>query len=45
MAKIYLSPAAHGTDNRTQCPGSCSENTHCNQYADVLEQAAARGGV
>ena len=44
MAKIYLSPAAHGTDNRTQCPGSCSENTHCNQYADVLEQRLCEVG-
>lgn len=37
MAKIYLSPAAHATDNRTKCPGTCSENTHCNEYMDELE--------
>ena len=41
MAKIYLSAAAHATDNRTQCPSTgseiCSENTHCNQYMDRLE--------
>ena len=37
MAKIYLSAAAHATDNRTQCPVQCSENTHCNQYMDKLE--------
>ena len=37
MAKIYLSPAAHATDNRTQCPMACSENTHCNAYTDKLE--------
>ena len=35
--KIYLSAAAHATDNRTQCPVQCSENTHCNQYMDKLE--------
>ncbi len=38
MAKIYLSPAAHAADNSTRCPIPCSENTHCNQYADVLER-------
>ncbi len=42
MAKIYLSPAAHATDNRTQCPMACSENTHCNAYTDKLE-ARLRG--
>ncbi len=36
--KIYLSPAAHAADNRTQCPVACSENTHANAYMDVLEQ-------
>ena len=36
--KIYLSPAAHATDNTTRCPNTCSENTHCNAYMDVLEQ-------
>ncbi len=35
--KIYLSPAAHATDNKTACPNDCSENTHCNAYMDVLE--------
>ena len=38
MAKIYLSAAAHATDNRTLCPVACSENTHCNQYMDKLEE-------
>ena len=42
MAKIYLSPAAHATDNRTQCPMACSENTHCNASTDKLE-ARLRG--
>ena len=41
MAKIYLSAAAHATDNRTQCPSTgseqCSENTHCNLYMDRLQ--------
>lgn len=36
--KIYLSPALHGTDNPTKCPGKCSENTHCAQYMDVVER-------
>ena len=36
--KIYLSPAAHIHDNATRCPGSCSENTHCNQYMDIVER-------
>ncbi len=36
--KIYLSPAAHATDNRTKCPIPCSENTHANAYMDILER-------
>ena len=36
--KIYLSAAAHATDNKTKCPVACSENTHCNQYMDNLEK-------
>lgn len=36
--KIYLSPAAHATDNPTKCPSTCSENTHCNQYMDIVEK-------
>lgn len=36
--KIYLSPAAHGTDNPTKCPTKCGENVHCNQYMDILEK-------
>lgn len=35
--KIYLSAAAHAIDNKTKCPISCSENTHCNEYMDVVE--------
>ena len=35
--KIYLSAAAHATDNKTKCPVACSENTHCNRYMDKLE--------
>lgn len=37
MAKIYLSPAAHATDNKTKCPTKCGENVHCNQYMDIVE--------
>ena len=36
--KIYLSPAAHIHDNSTRCPGTCSENTHCNAYMDIVER-------
>ncbi len=36
--KIYLSAAAHATDNPTKCPQSCGENTHCNQYMDIVER-------
>ena len=36
--KIYLSAAAHAVDNPTKCPGTCGENTHCNQYMDVVEE-------
>lgn len=38
MVKIYLSPALHGSDNPTKCPGKCSENTHCGQYMDIVEK-------
>lgn len=38
MAKIYLSAAAHATDNKTQCPQSCGENVHCNAYMDIVEK-------
>ncbi len=36
--KIYLSAAAHATDNATECPAACSENAHCNAYMDILER-------
>ena len=36
--KIYLSAAAHGTDNPTKCPAKCGENVHCNTYLDVVEK-------
>lgn len=36
--KIYLSPSAHEYDNRTQCHQPCSENTHCNEYMDIVER-------
>lgn len=38
MAKVYLSAAAHATDNKTQCPQPCGENTHCNAYMDIVEK-------
>ncbi len=36
--KIYLSAAAHATDNKTKCTGKCGENIHCNAYMDVVEK-------
>ncbi len=36
--KIYLSAAAHATDNPTKCPQKCGENTHCNAYMDIVER-------
>lgn len=36
--KIYLSAAAHATDNPTKCPGKCGENVHNNDYMDVVER-------
>lgn len=36
--KIYLSAAAHATDNPTKCPTKCGENIHCNAYMDIVER-------
>lgn len=36
--KIYLSAAAHATDNPTKCSGKCGENVHCNAYMDIVEK-------
>lgn len=36
--KIYLSAAAHATDNKTKCPQACGENIHCNAYMDIVER-------
>lgn len=36
--KIYLSAAAHATDNKTACPQPCGENVHCNEYMDIVER-------
>lgn len=36
--KIYLSAAAHATDNPTKCPIKCGENIHCNAYMDIVEK-------
>lgn len=38
MAKVYLSAAAHATDNYTECPQKCGENVHCKQYMDIVEK-------
>ncbi len=36
--KIYLSAAAHASDNPTKCPQKCGENIHCNAYMDIVER-------
>ena len=43
--KLYLSAAAHAADNSTRCPGSCSENTHCRAYMDLVEKRMTEQGV
>lgn len=43
--KLYLSPAAHAKDNPTKCPEKCSENTHCNQYMDLVEARMVQLGA
>lgn len=41
---IYLSAAAHATDNKTKCAGNCGENLHCNKYMDKVEAGLKRCG-
>lgn len=43
--KLYLSAAAHQSDNPTQCPAPCSENTHCKAYMDIVETRMKELGV
>lgn len=43
--KLYLSAAAHAADNSTKCPGTCSENTHCRAYMDLVEKRMIELGV
>lgn len=43
--KIYLSAAAHASDNKTKCAGACGENLHCNQYMDKVEAGLKRCGL
>ena len=43
--KIYLSAAAHVTDNPTKCPVKCGENIHCNAYMDLLESRLVALGI
>ncbi len=43
--KVYLVPAAHAVDNKTACPIPCSENTHCNQYMDIVEKRLGECGI
>ena len=45
MPKIYLSAAAHATDNSTKCPTACGENTHCNAYMDIVEKGLKAQGI
>lgn len=43
--KLYISPAGHKHDNRTQCPQKCSENTHCRAFGDKLAARMAALGA
>lgn len=43
--KIYLSAAAHEHDNPTKCTGTCSENTHCKKYMDIVENRLKALGI
>lgn len=43
--KMYLSAAAHATDNATKCPVSCDENVHCAAYMDLVEARMKAHGV
>ncbi len=45
MAKVYLSAAAHATDNPTKCPTKCGENVHCKAYMDIVEHRLCELGV
>lgn len=45
MAKIYLSPAAHGVDNPCSYDKKCGENKHCNAYLDELEPYLKACGI
>ncbi len=42
--KIYLSAAAHATDNPTKCPQTCGENIHCNAYMDIVQRRLLEHG-
>lgn len=42
--KIYLSPAAHATDNKTKCVPKCGENVHANLYMDIVEKRLKEHG-
>lgn len=45
MTKVYLSAAAHATDNKTKCPATCGENLHCGKYMDIVEARLKEQGV
>lgn len=45
MKKLYVSAAAHATDNATQCPVPCGENVHCDAYMDLVEARMRAHGV
>ena len=45
MKKLYLSAAAHATDNTTKCPVTCGENVHCAAYMDMVEARMKAHGV
>ena len=43
--KLYLSAAAHKSDNPTKCPTKCGENVHCKAYMDIVEKRMKEHGV
>ena len=44
MIKIYLSPAAHKNDHACKGVDGCTENTHSNQFMDIVEKYLKASG-
>jgi N-acetylmuramoyl-L-alanine amidase len=45
MPKIYISPAAHAGVNKCVYNSTCTENIHCNLFADELEPYLKACGI